>query len=61
MLAQHPIVADDGNAANQRRFSTTFPDSALERPERRQFRQCTGAIIGRGLDQMDERIVFQPQ
>src|SRR3954469_24665297 len=60
-LAQHPIVADNGSTARHRRLDATVPNTVLERLERRQFRQCAGAVLRGALDEMDEGIVLQPQ
>jgi len=34
MLAQHPIIADDGRVARLRRLDATLVDAAAKRPER---------------------------
>ena len=58
-LIQHPIIADHAGAAEHRRFDATFANSALKRLEGSQLRQR--AVVGFGLDQMNEGIVVQPQ
>ena len=56
----HAVIADDGGAFGQRRLDATLPNAALECGERRKLRQRARAVIGCGLDKMDEGVVLQP-
>ena len=60
-FAQHTVVADDGSALRPAAVRRNAPECRSGRLKGRQFRQRAGAVIGRGLDEMDERVIFQPQ
>ena len=60
-LAEHAVIADDGSPAQQRRLDAALADAALERLERRRAWERAAAVFGRGLDQMDEGVVVEPQ
>ena len=59
-LTQHPIIADDRNAAGKRRFKAALANPALECLERGQSRQRIRGI-GFNLDEMNKGIILEPQ
>jgi hypothetical protein len=60
-LIQHSIIADNPDAARLWRLEATFANPVLESLEGRKARYGAGAVIGFGLDEMDEAVVVEPQ
>ena len=60
-LAEHAIIANDGNAADLRWLGTALANPALKRLEGRQIRKRAGTVVSFGLDKMDEAVVIDPQ
>jgi hypothetical protein len=59
-LTQHPIIADDCNAAGERGFNAAIANPALECLESNQSRQGIRGI-GFSLDEMNKGVILEPQ
>jgi hypothetical protein len=60
-LIQHPIIANDPETTQLWRLKAAFANPALKSLEGSKARYGAGAIIGFGLDHMDEAVVVEPQ
>jgi hypothetical protein len=61
LFIQHSIITDDPDATQLWRLKAALADPALKGLEGSKGRYGAGAVIGFGLDEMDEAVVVEPQ